>query len=550
MNKLNTLITFFIDNLKIEKLKNNILKKYYNIDIDLNYYNILNKDEITIKYIQNYMETILENKTSVGAVFTPENIVNSILNKTVRKFYNPKICDLSCGNGAFLTLSAIDIFNNTNQSIISIIENNIYGVDILEENIENCKIILSLLALKFREDKENINFNLKCTDGLSKNLFPNEYFDCIIGNPPYIQTKNMDKLYINKIKENYKSITSGQSNIFYCFLEQCIGNYLKTNGISGVIIPNNIATLICAKSIRKILVNKINHIKEVIDFKDELVFSNAKIYTAIYILTKAHNNSITYNNIEVDYQNLSYNQWNFLSNKDFENINKIESFDLRLNIKGGISTNRDELYFIYNLNLYDNKYYYKEFNGKTYEIEKDIVLDLIKIGGYKKLKIIYPYIFKNEREFEQKYPKTYKYFTDIKSILIERNMQTNKWYEYARKQGLNFYNYKLLYASYNKTPNFIINTNYNLLYTNGYSIILNSEEELNIYNKLLNSIIMEYYMKLTSHFIDNGYLCYQKKIVEKFSIPYFSNEEKNFILSENDKNILNKFFIKKYNLDL
>ena len=59
---------------------------------------------------------------------------------------------------------------------------------------------MSLLALTYREDIEEFNFNLFVGNSLEFNWFcdksdiirANEGFDIIIGNPPYVRSKNID----------------------------------------------------------------------------------------------------------------------------------------------------------------------------------------------------------------------------------------------------------------------------------------------------------------------------------------------------------------------
>lgn len=546
---INTLITVYIDKLNIKNIKNKLLLKYYKKNVIEDLYIEYTNKNLTLKDIQNKMEEILSDKEKYGAVFTPNYIVDTILNKTIIHFNNPIICDLSCGNGAFLVPSAVAISKSSNKSIIDTIESNIYGVDILEENIEYTKIILSLLALSYGEDKEEILFHLYKEDGLSKNLFEENKFDCILGNPPYIQLKNMDKQYTTKIKKEYLSICKGNSNIYFAFMEQCIGKYLKENGISGLIIPNGIASLLSAEPIRKILSGNINHIKEVIDFKDKLVFENVKIYTAIYFLTKKHNDFIIYNNEDVSIEHLDYKQWHFLTHKHEQNIIKIKSFNNKLSITGSVSTNCDKIYFIEDNNIYNDKYYHKNIDNKFYEIEKELVIDFIKVGNYRELKIIFPYSVKDEKDLMEKFPKAYSYFLDMKSILEKRDLQNAKWYEYARKQGLSIHQYKLLFSNYCKKPKFIKNEN-GTLFTNGFAVVCKDKREMNIYYKVLNSIIMEYYMKQVSYSIENGYLCYQKGIVAKFTIPDFTIEEEEFLLNTEDANKINKFLLNKYNITL
>ncbi|EAH6237270.1 Type II modification enzyme, partial [Campylobacter upsaliensis] len=48
---------------------------------------------------------------------------------------------------------------------------------------------------------------------------------------------------------------------------------------------------------------------------------------------------------------------------------------------------------------------------------------------------------------------------------------------------------------------------------------------------------------------EGGYFCYQKKYIEKFSVPFLDSSEKEFLLKSNNKQI-DSFLINKYSLDL
>ena len=61
---------------------------------------------------------------------------------------------------------------------------------------------------------------------------------------------------------------------------------------------------------------------------------------------------------------------------------------------------------------------------------------------------------------------------------------------------------------------------------------------------------MDYYIKKTSVEIEGNYQCYQKNFIEKFTIPKLSEEEIKYLESEDDKNKINKWLIKKYELNL
>lgn len=68
--------------------------------------------------------------------------------------------------------------------------------------------------------------------------------------------------------------------------------------------------------------------------------------------------------------------------------------------------------------------------------------------------------------------------------------------------------------------------------------------------KILNSGIMEYYIKQTSVSIEGGYPCYQKNFIELFGIPNFTPTEITFLNKESDKKSLDCFLIKKYGISI
>ena len=146
----------------------------------------------------------------------------------------------------------------------------------------------------------------------------------------------------------------------------------------------------------------------------------------------------------------------------------------------------------------------------------------------------------------------YKYLRAIKSILDSRDKgKPNKvsWYAYGRTQGLNKYGNKIVFPTFANYPKFMILNDEYALFCNGYAVFENDYLDLDILVKVLNSTIMNYYIQNTSYTIEGGYYCYQKKYIENFSIPLFSDEETDFI-RENTQDKVNEFLIKKYNLSI
>jgi hypothetical protein len=109
-------------------------------------------------------------------------------------------------------------------------------------------------------------------------------FDAVIGNPPYIFTRNQgiaekDKIYFY---QNY-NYQSPQLNTFGLFLEHCYF-LIKTMGMVGFITPNNWLTIDSFSSLRKFLVTAENSLF-CINIMDK-VFQKADVDTAIIILEK------------------------------------------------------------------------------------------------------------------------------------------------------------------------------------------------------------------------------------------------------------------------
>ena len=74
------------------------------------------------------------------------------------------------------------------------------------------------------------------------------------------------------------------------------------------------------------------------------------------------------------------------------------------------------------------------------------------------------------------------------------------------------------------------------------------EKNVLLLQKILNSIVMDYYIRKTSISIQGGFHCYQKNFIEKFTIPNFTEEEITEIDNLSDSDEIDSFLIKKYQL--
>ena len=227
------------------------------------------------------------------------------------------ICDPACGSGAFLN-QALDFLISEHQYIDelqakvlnvpmilsdienSILENNLFGVDLNDESVEIAKLSLWLRTAQPNRKLNDLNNNIKCGNSLIDDVaiagdkafnwqqqftkvFEQGGFDVIIGNPPYVPTeyiKETDKLFLEK---KYNS-AFGRINLYPIFYEKGI-DILKHCGLLGFITPYTILKNQYYKEARKYIIDK-SEILELIDFKGVPVFEDAAVDSIILILKK------------------------------------------------------------------------------------------------------------------------------------------------------------------------------------------------------------------------------------------------------------------------
>ena len=532
-----------------------------------------------------------------GAFFTPSVITNFMADELISSS-DTKVCDPSCGCGAFLIAACEKFKKKFKKSIGDVIENNIFGVDILDYGVRRCKLLLSLLALVHGEDKKNFNFNIYTADSLTagwKKLFPSIFrdggFDVVIGNPPYVKYQDLPSELRKNLYDDWGTLKKGTYNLYFAFFELGL-TIMKDSGRLAYIVPNNYFTSLAGFHLRSHLQNH-KFIEKIIDFNHLKIFK-VQTYTCITFLSKRPRENFLYERIEsypsldslknikfssIKYGDLNAKKWRLLRKEDQLNIKKIENQPNKLgglaDIRVGIATCKDSVYFINGKTL-KNGFYQKEYNGKTYHIENNIARPITKIsdfenqddfGGNSRM-IIFPYVIAGgvaniiaEENLKKKFPGCYEYLLAARAELESRDKGKGEypvWYAYARTQGLNFTGKKLLTPTFSVRPRFIFDAKEEALFCNGYGIYerggaqlaLSQNINLGILKKILNSKVMDYYITKTSFTIEGGYPCYQKNFIELFGIPNFTEKEFSYLERENLQDRIDGFLIKKYELSL
>ncbi len=538
-------------------------------------------------------ETSIPSKdiTVNGAVYTPNYIKDYIVEETLGKFSNSelaniKVADIACGTGAFLYTVAQKIKTKSSKTYSEIFKENIYGLDISDYTIQRAKILLSLLAISNGEDESGFDFNLEVGNALSfcwkeKSV---DGFDAVIGNPPYVRAKNLSEE--NKmLLSNWEVTQTGNPDLYIPFFE--IGlKHLKTDGILGYITVNTFKRSVNARRLRDYF--KRNQFDlTILDFGSSQVFKNKSTYTCIVFVEKNKSNSIKYQKVTIDniqnknvkhFNNINYkllnNKKGWILNKPtvLETISKIESTGVPLGekfpIRNGLATLSNDI-FIFKPVDEDEKYFYHQ-NGKLHKIEKEICRDIIKPNRLKceseitglKEQIIFPYYQKNghkgknkvfdEDFFKTKYPNAYSYLKGNKEQLLNRDKGKNKkykWFEFGRTQALNDFGKKLLFPYMAGQPYFVYSDQKDLLLYAGYAIYFDSERELKVLKRILESDIFWYYIKQTSKPYSGNFFALAKNYVKDFGVCELDENEKEYLLNTNSFDERNKFLLDKYGLN-
>lgn len=117
-------------------------------------------------------------------------------------------------------------------------------------------------------------------------MFGVEKFDVVIGNPPYVQIKQIDAESKKKFTNSFKFAT-GRFNLFYLFIE-ITKKFSKDNSITSYIVPDRLLLNTQCADIRKYLLTEQN-INEIIAF-GELVFESAIVDSIIITYSNSKRN--------------------------------------------------------------------------------------------------------------------------------------------------------------------------------------------------------------------------------------------------------------------
>lgn len=489
------------------------------------------------------------------------------------------ICDPACGSGAFLN-QALDflikehtyidelkakvlgggiVFSDIENTIL---ENNIYGVDLNEESVEIAKLSLWLRTAQPRRKLNNLNSNIKCGNSLidSKTVagdkafnwqeqFPKVFdkggFDVIIGNPPYVR-QELFKEIKPYLEENYKCYNS-IADLYTYFIEKGI-KLMNETGVFSFILPNKFLKTSYGKGIRKVISDE-TYIQLIYDFDDYPVFADATTYPLIFILNKNSNRTkFIYSEINkrantdspidellnkektINYSNLEDDKWSFASVDATNIINKIKQNSIRLEelVNGkvlyGIKTGCNDAFIIDN----DD---YKNLNSSN-------IFKVVAGREVKRYTLDYDdkYMIYNDWYFDLDTDIKLKKFLSRKKEVLENRAEVKQnkypWWSLSRYGSNNaelLFKSKIIYPRINSECNFYFDEKGEHLITDNNFYISTDKKYL---LPILNSKLIFYFITQNAPTLQGGYYDFRRdyvidvpiKKLDDISINKLSNE--------------------------
>jgi len=487
--------------------------------------------------------------------------------------FDLKILDPACGSGAFLNQALeylIAEHKNLQNDLAlmgdlfasytveeSVLENNLYGVDINEDAIEIARLSLWLRTAQGGRTLTDLSGKLVCANSLLDMPFDEGSFDVVIGNPPYVRVQGLKSNYEDESKlyeQKYVSAT-GNYDIYALFLEMSF-KMLKQNGKLSYILPHKFLISDFGSGIRGFL-SENRAVESLLHFGSEMVFEDASTYTCI--ITLSHDNkklnfkSISPKDIfesfeydSISYENLNSNKWNLSSNDVAKVLEKIKLQPLKVKdvfakIFVGLQTSGDDVYLL----LQTKDGLYSKSLDSIVEVESGLLKPMLKgedISRYANLKnryfVIFPYIIEDgkakpmsEEYIKDNFPNGYNYLKANEEFLRGREkgkMDKEGWFLYIYPKSLTEFEQPKILTSYMGIfSNLSIDDGSFYHNTKCYSFVKKGEikESYKFYLAIFNSSLFWFFIKNTSTEFRGGYFTFTTKQVEPFPLPKLESLE-------------------------
>jgi len=399
---------------------------------------------------------------------------------------------------------------------------------------------------------------------------PDGGFDAVIGNPPYVRIQTLNKTQPNAVEyfnRHYAASAKGNYDIYLLFVEKGFA-LLNNAGISGMVCPHKFFTAKYGESLRAHIADH-KCLSHVVHFGHQQVFSNATTYTCLVFLNKRGAKRCSIKRIDdieqwvetgecstgfVPAVHIGKDAWNFQAGNGSRLMQKLKLMPTTLKtiaqrMAQGIRTSANEVYVVELASIKPRTISCRGPSGK-FTLERETTKKFLQGRDIRRYAlrrsskaVLVPYELKDarmilmeENELRDKYPRTYKYLSKHKKRLQSREggrMRRSDWYAYVYPKNLEIMSQrKILVPDIAERASFALDINGEYAYTSGYGITLKDavpESDLYVLG-LLNSALLDFFLKRVSTVIRGGYVRYFTQYIEQLPfrpIDFSDRKDKN-----------------------
>ena len=392
-------------------------------------------------------------------------------------------------------------------------------------------------------------------------------FDVVIGNPPYERIQVMQAnapQAAEFLKANYRAAASGNFDIYVCFIERGL-ELLNANGFFGYICPHKFFQAEYGEPVRKLLSDG-KHVRHIVSFGDQQIFPQVSTYTCLLHLAKDGCEAVDYAEAELEQfaakhetlrsfkvpaSRLTAAPWNFLSATTTKWMEKAAATgkllgELTKEVFVGLQTSADDVFLFESVAPRKNVCkVFSESLQKEVELESALLKSVVRSGqigrGWAQPThlVLFPYKLAKgkaellaEKELVKQFPLAWDYLKKNEQQLRAREhgkFAEKGWWQLYPK-NLEFwetpkilapYMIQELSAYYDDGSNYFVNVT-----TGGFGLRFGSPKMDKFVTGLLNSRLLDAYLKQVSTNFRGGYFAANKQFLDKLPIKLIDPKNK------------------------
>ena len=404
------------------------------------------------------------------------------------------------------------------------------------------------------------------TEEFSK-VFAEGGFDAVIGNPPYIPIQTLKEwapMEVELLKQGYLAAQSGNFDVYGCFIERALSPklpppLLRPGGRLGFIVPHKFFNSKYGKPLRALITSG-RHLAGVVHFGDQQVFEGATTYTCLLSLTESASPEFVFQKVEnlskwrltgegesasLPADKLGPAEWNVTLGKGVSLREKLDRVSPLLgpitNLFVGLQTSDDPIYVFEDTVRGPGKLtsVRSRLSHETVALETELLRPVIRrVGGigrswgrpnavvlfpYRKIDGRYQLI--PEPILRSRFPKAWAYLSQFRARLAKREggkFSGPDWYRiypknldvWEQPKVMLPYMIERLSAYYDEGESFFVNVT-----TGGFGLTATDHHfSLKYLTALLNSKLLDWYLKQVSTNFQGGYFAANKQFIEKLPV--------------------------------